>query len=336
MSKVSVIIPVYNTHADLLSKCINSVFEQSHSDLEIFIIDDGSTKNCLDLLKKLEQDSKINLIRKSNEGVSTARNIGIQKATGEWIMFVDADDYIEHNLITELLREADENTDIICSACKFERNSQTLENHFYSEKKSFRNTEEKKELYKQLMYGRYSQNPHNYVTAIGVPWAKLYRKAFLDQHHLLFDTELKRMQDNIFNMHAFFYANKIIYLNKCLYNYNCEHLSKHINKYYPDYTDKMLKLVQARTQTVNELGLISDPELKEYYLYEQLRFLGMILVKSTLNRENKISFIKRFREIKILCRNPAFNPLWIEKNTGFIYLHGKKAAFFYKILKLFS
>ena len=93
--KISVVIPVYNA-GEYLEKCLYSVIKQSYPDLEIILINDGSTDNSLEIMEKFKnQDERIILINKENGGVSSARNRGIETATGKYIIFIDADDYIE-------------------------------------------------------------------------------------------------------------------------------------------------------------------------------------------------------------------------------------------------
>src|SRR5690554_2682260 len=106
MSKVSIIIPVYNK-APYLDSCISSVINQTYKNLEIIIIDDGSTDNSLEICENYrKKDERIQLISQENQGVSVARNKGIQKASGEWIYFLDADDYLELDAFEILVKKS--------------------------------------------------------------------------------------------------------------------------------------------------------------------------------------------------------------------------------------
>lgn len=100
---VSVIIPVYNVES-YLSKCVESVINQTHKALEIILVDDGSTDDSGNLCDQyLEKDGRIKVIHKLNGGLSSARNVGIQNATGEFIAFIDSDDWVEDTMIQRLL-----------------------------------------------------------------------------------------------------------------------------------------------------------------------------------------------------------------------------------------
>lgn len=118
MSKVSIIIPVYNVEK-YVGRCLESVMSQENiDDLEIIVIDDGSTDNsgriCDDFAKK---NLKFRVIHKSNQGISNARNLGLEIAKGEYIMFLDSDDYLEKGIVKNLLDEAiQKNADIVGGA----------------------------------------------------------------------------------------------------------------------------------------------------------------------------------------------------------------------------
>lgn len=108
MAKISVIIPIYN-NAAYLPKCLDSLLTQSFQDFEGILVDDGSTDGsaiiCDEYLKK---DSRLKVYHIQNQGVSHARNVGIEKATGEWISFVDSDDWITLDFLATLYGNIDE------------------------------------------------------------------------------------------------------------------------------------------------------------------------------------------------------------------------------------
>lgn len=109
MSKISIIVPVYNTEK-YLSKCLNSLIKQTYKDIEIIVVNDGSKDKSLEIAKKIaKQDNRIKVFNKENGGLSSARNFGIEKASGEYIGFVDSDDYIKENMfeiLYNMIKEA--------------------------------------------------------------------------------------------------------------------------------------------------------------------------------------------------------------------------------------
>ncbi len=111
--KVSIIVPIYNVSL-YLSKCINSIIHQSYKNIEVLLIDDGSTDNSLDIARKFSKmDSRVKIYHKKNGGLASARNYGLSKASGNYIMYVDSDDYIDNNMVELLLKKIlKENADI--------------------------------------------------------------------------------------------------------------------------------------------------------------------------------------------------------------------------------
>lgn len=106
--KISVIVPVYNTK-DCLERCISSIRNQTYDNLEIILVDDGSTDGTGDLCEEIaEQDNRIRVFHKENGGASSARNLGLEKATGEYVGFVDSDDYIDSDVYAQMMELAQE------------------------------------------------------------------------------------------------------------------------------------------------------------------------------------------------------------------------------------
>ena len=107
MNKVSIIIPVYNSEK-YISKCLDSVLNQTYKNIEILVINDGSKDNSIDILREYEKkDDRIVVIDKENEGVAKTRNQGIKKATGDYIMFIDNDDFIDEDYVETYLKNTD-------------------------------------------------------------------------------------------------------------------------------------------------------------------------------------------------------------------------------------
>ena len=110
---VSVIVPVYNV-APYLEQCLDSIVNQTYRNLEIILVDDGSTDESGAICDRYaEQDGRIQVVHKENGGLSSARNVGLDKMTGEWILFVDSDDWIELNTLELLFEQKDERAEIV-------------------------------------------------------------------------------------------------------------------------------------------------------------------------------------------------------------------------------
>lgn len=196
---VSVIIPIYNLGA-CLKRCLNSILRQTYANLQIIVVDDGSTDDSLSLLKKYAQlDDRIELVCQDNQGVSTARNNGLLIARGEFVMFVDGDDWVDADAILKMYSVIiSNNLDVVCSGFIFE----DVENS-----RSRVATIKEKCLF---VYGedilRY------YLRGIGLwasVWGRLYRKSFLDEYHFSFDPSLSIGEDGLFSLQVMSKANAI-------------------------------------------------------------------------------------------------------------------------------
>lgn len=123
MKVVSIIIPVYNVE-EYIHECVGSVIKQSYRDLEIFLINDGSTDKSGDICKEIaNQDNRIIYIEKENGGLSSARNYGLKKATGDFVFFLDSDDYLAPDAIETLIKEQERsNSDIVSSGFEITKN----------------------------------------------------------------------------------------------------------------------------------------------------------------------------------------------------------------------
>lgn len=202
---ISVIVPVYNSEKSL-ERCIESILNQSEKDLELLLINDGSTdKSALICQKYEERDKRVHVIQKENEGVSATRNTGILYAKGEYIQFVDSDDFIEQDMCQRLLQAVQEqNTDF--ALCGF--------HHIFQGRdiiKVPKTTEiMDKKCFCEEFLGLYEQG------FLNMPWNKLYRRDLISDY---FETDLSLGEDLLFNLSYLENVEKISLVSKPLYHY---------------------------------------------------------------------------------------------------------------------
>lgn len=211
--KVSVIVPCYNVES-YLSKCIESILNQTYKNIEIICINDGSKDNTLSLLKKYQSDDKrIVLINKKNAGVSAARNDGLKKATGDYVLFVDSDDYIDEKMVEILLTKSLENdADIIkCNRADVYLKTNSIINRkpIWNEEKVFLEKDFSKQIYPEFLR-------RNKLCNI---WMTLIKKELLQSNNILFDETLAVNEDEVFSTQIFCIAKKFVYLPNVLYFY---------------------------------------------------------------------------------------------------------------------
>ena len=140
--KISIIVPVYNVENDL-DRCVKSIMQQTYKNIEIILVDDGSPDRCPEMCDKYaQQDSRIKVIHKENGGLSDARNVGLNEAGGDFVMYVDSDDYIESDSCEQLLKTMQEDVDFVVGALRevkkegttYQRHSNLVSGKKYSSK----------------------------------------------------------------------------------------------------------------------------------------------------------------------------------------------------------
>ena len=198
---ISVIIPIYNCEAYIV-KCLTSVTGNTYQNLEIICVDDGSTDRSLDILREhAALDSRIRIIRKENGGVSTARNAALERASGDFISFIDADDWVHHCFFQLLIREMDDQCDVVY--CDLQNFIDPINEIVVNEPAVTSYT------VKEAMSIR---NAFTYVAC------RLYRASCLNGH--TFDSSLRRSEDILFNYMVLPNCRKIKHLELKLY-YRC-------------------------------------------------------------------------------------------------------------------
>lgn len=213
---VSVIIPVFNKE-NLIGRCVESLIKQTYNNLEIILIDDGSTDKSWSICQDYEKkDTRIKIFNKPNGGLSDARNYGIKHASGEWISFVDGDDYVEYNYIELLLQNSTDVDLVVCNCYKLTKKQKNICTHVFGNKLF----EENDIIYREILIPMITLD--NQKTNMLFPvWNKLYRKQIIDNNYLNFDINLPYAEDYMFNVNFLRFASKVRFIDLPLYNYDC-------------------------------------------------------------------------------------------------------------------
>ena len=218
MIKVSVIIPVYNAEK-YLRDCLESIRNQSLKDIEVITVEDGSIDKSLDILNEYAAlDNRFCVIKQDNQFAGIARNNGMKIARGEYIIFLDADDFFKANMLEEMYNEAKENgSDIVlCDANFFDTNTKEIQEPSWILRTEY--------LPQRNKWFSYKDIPDRiFQISIAVPWNKLYKKTFIEKKELLFQGT-KRSNDEYFVGMSFVLAEKISTVNKRLVNYRVNNI----------------------------------------------------------------------------------------------------------------
>lgn len=218
MNKISVILPVYKVE-QYIDRCMETVLNQTYSNLEIILVDDGTPDNCGKICDQYAQkDSRVKVIHKENGGAPAARNDALKICTGEWIAYVDPDDWIELNEFEEVMKVINkDNPDIVIFNTYInigdkQKLMQAFPEDFTSDNKDF--------IFQlQLSALNKNFNPYLHEWSQGYPWDKVFRASMLKENNVLWPTNVKANDDVIYDINAFQFAKKISYINKTFYHY---------------------------------------------------------------------------------------------------------------------
>lgn len=210
MAKVSIIIPVYNVEK-YLCKCLDSVISQTYKDIEIICVNDGSTDNSLQILTEYaNKDDRIKIITKPNGGLFSARHVGIAAAVGEYLLFVDSDDWIEEKLVEKTVDKIREtNADVVIFGA-YSVKGNNISKGMYSVNRIPQKFKES-----ILTLKDYEVNISRFPPTA---WCKLYRKNFVDENNIRFQ-EIKDGEDQIFYLHTMLAAKSVYIIDEDLYYY---------------------------------------------------------------------------------------------------------------------
>ena len=189
MYRMSIIIPVYNAQKTI-ERTLKSILEQMNNDIELIIVDDGSTDQSANLIKKLIQDkSNIKLYKTKNRGVSQARNYGLSYSNAEWITFLDSDDYYEPNALNTILNNLNQNIDLVI----FE---------YYVKKENHK--KEIKKLIDKSFKDKYDFRENSIYLIrdemLNAPWNKVYRRSIIISENIIFPPKVSIGEDLFFNI----------------------------------------------------------------------------------------------------------------------------------------
>ena len=284
---VSVIVPVYNVEK-YLGQCIDSIISQSYSKIEVILINDGSSddsgKICDDYAKK---DDRIKVIHKENGGVSSARNLGIIESTGNWVVFIDSDDWINNSYIEILIAVAKrENADVV--SCGYNRVSETNTEKI--------NISGEDVILDSKEYLIKSLNPQ---TGIGFCHTKLIRKNVVGD--IRFDEDIKVAEDALFNMQISKNISKAVQCKKALYNYR-NNSNSVVKKYNDNYANNYLCGMKATKKYIFE-NYDNNEILQNYYNFVAYHVM-LVAVNYCYHHDNPINDRKKL--LKEICNYDEF------------------------------
>lgn len=284
--KVSIIIPVYNAEI-YVHECIQSLINQTMKDCEFIFVDDGSKDNSGKIIQEYQKkDSRIKLITQENQGVSAARNIGLEVAIGEYVGFVDADDFIRNNMLEVLYKEASTNNlDVIISNFEMEINGVKREVRYNF---PMGTKLDKKNINKLILPYFIEKEDLNTV------WNKLYKRELIISYNIQFLLNMDLGEDREFNIQAFYHSNSVLFLDYSGYFYREVDGSATRNIFEKDYFNISL---QIYNQNVPEFytNLLSEERIRKLkvkkFITSVLSYIHMYLEPSSTSINQRLKYV---------------------------------------------
>lgn len=308
---ISIIVPVYNVEA-YLAKCVDSILAQTYTNLEIILVNDGSSDGCGRICDEYaKQDKRIKVIHKQNGGLSDARNVAIDVATGEFITFIDSDDYVTDDYIMtlySLIEKYECKVSIALYNTFVEGSKPKVVNRVYREDCQT-NIKAIEEMFYQEKYDRAS-------------WAKLY-------HSSLFATGIRYPKGIVYEDLAttyllIFQSDKVAFCNRRIYNYLLRRDSIEGSSFSSKKMDSALKVCELMESHLDILG-----KVMQAYQCRMMSFFFHLLLKMPDGYEHRNMLYKRIKAIRwsVLCNSRARKKARVASLLSYLGLGSVKGVF---------
>ncbi|NSL52729.1 glycosyltransferase [Calidifontibacillus erzurumensis] len=311
MTKISIIVPIYNVEK-YLRRCIESIQKQTLKDIQIILVNDGSKDNSLAICKEYGAvDERIVVIDQPNGGVSSARNAGLEVAKGEYIGFIDPDDWIEANMYESLYKQA-KNIDADVCMCDYiiEKNGKSVPIKMNINKDNL----EGEEIIKKIianMIGSSNLNSGS-QTIMGSVWRIIAKRDLLEKNQLKFKVGIPLMEDLLFCIEILLKSKKVG-VNRGAYYHYLQHGHSAVASYRKNMLELQLKVYYFIQEILSKENIY--PIVKERM---DVRYVSMYLtaIANEARKENKKNIIDKVAYIKELCKDPLLKNILKEINTN--------------------
>lgn len=307
---ISIIVPCYNVE-QYLNDCINSLIEQTYNNIEVILVDDGSTDNTPQICDEWShKDKRIKVIHKKNGGLVSARNAGYSVITGEWHMYLDSDDWIEICTCEKLVEAINQYKDVDII---FWKSIQELPNKSIRGKLEW-HCNDKIHLYQDKECIELARNTLIYKSGIATAYSKLIRSYYANKFGIYHDYRLKQGAEGVeFSLRAFYYAKKALYINAYYnhYRFNPNSISKKIDEKNTKYLSDCFEVIKE------DINTFVDKESFIEALYQRVIYVLIAVAMSTYfhpgNKDSLADKIKKYQ--KVINDNQLFKISLKKSNT---------------------
>lgn len=298
---VSIVIPVYKLKRSYLEKCVESCREQSYPHVEIILVDDGSPDDCGATCDEIAAlDARIRVIHQQNAGVSAARNAGVHAARGEWVLFVDGDDWLETGAVSALLKEAYLGGDpdvVIFSLTRDYAHSSTAYRPLYAPRQLFAGEQALLQIALDVLEKPLADN------VLVFPYCKLIKRSLLDALQPCFPEALPMCEDVVFSLRLLLHAKSVVYCADAFYHYR-QHGGSAVNRYRPNAEAEQALLLRAISEIISQTGC---PErFSQGYYLEAFYAMQRIIMQGYYNVGNPMDARERRKRCDAAFAKPPY------------------------------
>lgn len=307
---VSIVVPIYNNE-DKIEECVNSLIAQSLKDIEIILIDDGSNDKSGEIIDDIKlRDSRITVVHQDNKGVSSTRNVGIRIAKGEFVGFVDSDDYVDYSMYEKLYFSV-KNNNTSMGMCRF---ATVIDNLIKNEEWDF--DTERDDLQEYIFFNMIGKNDsisfNMEDTIMGSTCRCIYKRDLLNKYSIFFDEDIAYAEDLLFNLKYLSIITKISLVDEVLYYYKIkkQSLSRGYKEEFYTGIKELMNRIQEVSTNRNIEKRLSYAWFK--YLIESLRNSVKDVMFLDLNRYKKVKLIVCDKDNRLRLKDVEHKTLYFK------------------------
>lgn len=321
--KVSIIVPVYNAEK-YLRQCVESLLSQTYRNVEIILVDDGSPDECPQLCNAYaSKDKRVRVTHKKSEGAALARKTGLEVTTGEYVLFVDCDDWLEPNTVSDCLSIAlRDNADCVMFGYVREYPQKSISSPLFDFNFSYELPASEEKIHRRVvgLIGNELRNPQQ-IDSLSSVCMKLYKSDIARKGKIISERIVGTSEDTIFNLYAFDGC-KVSYINKCFYHYRKSNAQSITTQHKPDLAEKWDVMYDVMQEYIDGSGR------KDEYRTPFLNRVACGMIGLGLNEiGSSESMHKKSRHLKEILDKPLYREAFLQFDTS--YCDAKWKLFFF-------
>ncbi len=319
---ISIVIPVYNIE-NCISQCLESLVNQTYKNLEIICVNDGSTDGSLAILQSYaEKDERVIVIDKKNEGVSRARNDALKRATGDYLLFVDSDDWIDLDTCETVVSKTQENdVDVVIFGYMREYENASKPSSIFDGDRTFDEQQCNDELFRRILglTGEALKHPERGDSLSSV-WGRLYKRSLISDNNLQFEdlSVIGTNEDGLMNLQIFYNVKSAVYIDKPFYHYRKNIGATVATKYKEKLFSQWQILIEQMQKFIDDHDC--DETCKQ--ALSNRRALSIIGLGFNVSRSKK-GFFGKVKELRYILKDERYRRAYKELPFNYFPIYWK-------------